>query len=159
MPSTAVQVTLATPDDRGLLANFCGTIAADDYPEDPAATELGAAWLQRSLEIYDWLRSDSCWVLLGWLEGELAGMLLAVRISKTDARAGFLFIDKLWILPRRRRQGVGKALVEKVQAMAAELGLAGVRLLTRQDNEAARALYRECGFNEYEPLFCEWRAR
>ncbi len=155
----AIDVTLATPDDRDLLAHFCGIIAAEDHPEDPNAADMGAAWLCHSLETYDWLRSDSCWVLLGWLERELVGMLLTVRISKTDARAGFLFIDKLWILPRHRRQSVGRALVEKVQAMAAELGLAGVRLLTSHDNDAARALYRECGFSEYEPLFCEWRTK
>lgn len=44
-----------------------------------------------------------------------------------------------------QRQGVGGALIERTQALAAGLGL-GVRLSVRRDNEAARRLYDRLGF-------------
>ena len=34
---------------------------------------------------------------------------------------------------------------------------AGLRLLVRPQNEAARALYRKAGFSESETIFCEKR--
>ena len=63
------------------------------------------------------------------------------------------------MLPAYRRQGVATALVQHIIGLADALGLAGVRLLARPENEAARGLYRSLGFDESATLFCERRSR
>jgi ribosomal protein S18 acetylase RimI-like enzyme len=106
---------------------------------------------------YELLATDSFWLLLASVEGAPAGLAAVARVPKTDARVGFLFVDELRVLPAYRRQGVATALLEHAVALADELGLAGVRLLVRPENEAARALYQRLGFDESATLFCERR--
>jgi len=43
----------------------------------------------------------------------------------------------------------------RVDELARELGLHGVRLLVRPDNEPARSLYRHAGFEENGTIFCQ----
>ena len=106
---------------------------------------------------YELLASDSFWLLLAALDGAPAGLAAVARVPKADARVGFLWVDELRVLPAFRRQGVATALLKHAAALAGELGLAGVRLLVRPENEAARALYRRLGFDEQATLFCERR--
>ncbi len=116
---------------------------------EAAVVELRAARVG-----YELLESDSFWLLLAAVEGAGAGLAAVARVPKTDARVGFLFVDELRVLPAYRRQGVATALLKHVVALAEERGLAGVRLLVRPENEAARALYRRLGFDESATLFC-----
>lgn len=180
-----VAITIATSQDVPDLVRFFRAVAAAEAADDPAAAEQGEAGLRRSLEAWDFLRSDTCFLLLarldvapskltrmaradtasgdqlassGWAaDSAPAGYLLAVRIPKADPRVGFLFVDEVYVRPDYRRQGVARALLERVQALAGELGLAGVRLLVREGNETARALYRSSGFAEHETIFCQWQ--
>lgn len=151
-----IAVFRAGPADLADVVRFFRAMAAAADPADPAAAGRGQAGLRRSLQAWDFLHGDRCVLLLACLEGEMAGSLLAVRVPKADARLGFLFVDELYVLPPFRRRGVGRALLERVQALAVEMGLAGVRLMVRPGNEAARWLYRRCGFVEHEAVFCQW---
>ncbi len=153
-----VSVTTASSRDLPDLARFFQAVAAAESPGDPQAAERGEADLRRSLAAWDFLCSDACTLLLARLDGEPAGYLLAVRIPKADARVGFLFVDELYVLPAFRRRGVARALLRRVQSLAVELGLAGVRLLVRPENTPARRLYRQGGFTEHESVFCQWPA-
>jgi ribosomal protein S18 acetylase RimI-like enzyme len=89
------------------------------------------------------------------VDGQPAGAAVAVRVPKLDGRRGFLFLDELAVLPEHRRRGVAQALLRQVEALARGLGLAGVRLLARPENEAARRLYARQGYAESESIFCE----
>lgn len=151
-----IRVHRAAVADLAEVVRFFRAMAAAEDPDDPEAAERGEAGLRRSLAAWDFLKNDSCFLLLAHVAGEPAGYLLAVRIPKADARVGFLFVDELYVLPAFRRRGVARALVERAQALAAELGLAGVRLLARPENTPARRLYRQCDFAEHEALFCQW---
>jgi ribosomal protein S18 acetylase RimI-like enzyme len=111
--------------------------------------------LRAARERYDLLRSDSFWLLMARVDGQPAGLAAVARLPKADARVGFLFVDELWVLPAYQRQGVATALLRHVIALASDLGLAGVRLLVRPENEAARRLYRALGFDESATVFCE----
>jgi ribosomal protein S18 acetylase RimI-like enzyme len=101
------------------------------------------------------LEQEGVWVLAAEVDGQPAGIAVAVRVPKLDGRRGFLFVDELVVLPEQRRRGVGQALLGRVEAVARELGLAGVRLLARAENEAARRLYARQGYTESESVFCE----
>lgn len=111
------------------------------------------AGLRASRQRFDLLASDSFWLLLAEVDGQPAGLAAAARLPKADARAGFLFVDELSVLPAFRRRGVARALLEHVLALVDELGLAGVRLLVRPENEAALRLYRSLGFEESATIF------
>jgi ribosomal-protein-alanine N-acetyltransferase len=56
-------------------------------------------------------------------------------------------ILNLAVHPDARRNGTGRALVERVIDDALEHGAASVSLEVRRGNEAAEALYRSMGFN------------
>jgi ribosomal protein S18 acetylase RimI-like enzyme len=104
---------------------------------------------------YDLLASDAFWLILAERDGQPAGLAAVARLPKADARVGYLFVDELMVLPAHRRQGVATALLQHVLGQAQALGLAGVRLLVRPDNEPARRLYQALGFDEQATLFCQ----
>lgn len=60
-----------------------------------------------------------------------------------------VMLDQMCVTARCRRRGVGRALVNAVHALAADVGAREVRLNVWTFNEAARAFYRRCGF---EPM-------
>jgi len=159
----ALSFEVATPATLPDLILFFRALEKELHPNDPAAPDRAEAGLQQSLMALDFLQVDESnptarpyWLLLARAEGEPAGYLFAVRIPKADHRGGFLFVDELYVRPAYRRQGLGQGLVAQIQALASQLGLAGVRLLVRLENEAGRALYRRCGFQESQTGFCQW---
>jgi aminoglycoside 3-N-acetyltransferase I len=105
----------------------------------------------------DWLAQPHTYALIALWGDHPAGYAVAVRLPKADARRGFLFVDELLVLPQFRRQGVATGLLGHIEQLARTLGLAGVRLLARPENEAARGLYQRAGFQESASLFCEKR--
>jgi ribosomal protein S18 acetylase RimI-like enzyme len=116
--------------------------------------EAAAADFQKASDL---LAQESFFLLLAALDGQPAGAATAAVIPKLDARRGFLFVDELAVLPAFRRRGVARALLAHLESLARELGLAGVRLLARPENAAARALYRALGYAESESAFFEKR--
>ncbi len=139
----SVTVNLATASDR---EEVCALWAASEAESGQGAQ----AWMPR-----DFLAHDGFWVLLARVDGKPAGVAHVCLIPKPDARRGFLFVDELFVHPAHRRKGVALALLNRVVEMSRELGLAGVRLLVRPENAAARALYHKAGFHEHPTLLCQ----
>jgi ribosomal protein S18 acetylase RimI-like enzyme len=153
--SPLISVISVGPDEIGALDALLLAIEGQEQPQDSQAPTRAAFGLRQALAQYDFLRSDSFWLLLARVGDEPAGYAAVCRIPKADARAGFLFVDELHVLQSFRRRGVGRALLQRVHQLAHELGLAGVRLLVRPENEAARRLYKALGFIENDTIFCE----
>jgi aminoglycoside 6'-N-acetyltransferase I len=59
-----------------------------------------------------------------------------------------LWINEAGTAPTHRRQGAGKAVVEALLGRARQIGCREAWVLTDEDNDAARALYRACGAAE-----------
>jgi GNAT superfamily N-acetyltransferase len=60
-------------------------------------------------------------------------------------------LEELYVVPDRRGQGIGRALMEAVLALARERGAEGMEVITGESDTAARALYEKFGFeNEIE---------
>lgn len=60
-------------------------------------------------------------------------------------------LDELYVKPPRRGQGIGRALMEVVLALARARGAPGIEVVTGEDDVAARGLYESLGFrNEIE---------
>jgi GNAT superfamily N-acetyltransferase len=73
----------------------------------------------------------------------MASLLYTVSTAE-GARAAWL--EDVVVRPERRRQGVGKQLLEHVAAQARNDGVARITLLTDADNVAAQRVYRRLGF-------------
>lgn len=80
----------------------------------------------------------------------LAGYLIATIESEIPIYRiqRFGFIHDVWVEPLHRNKGVARLLVDAAVSRFAELGLSQVRLDTAAPNDAARRLFRTCGFRE-----------
>lgn len=60
------------------------------------------------------------------------------------------YLDELYVVPDRRGQGLGRALLEGAMDYARQRGAAHIDLGTSEDDVAARALYESAGFTNRE---------
>jgi ribosomal protein S18 acetylase RimI-like enzyme len=60
------------------------------------------------------------------------------------------YLEELYVVPERRGQGIGRALLEAAMKHARERGAARIDLGTSEDDVAARALYESAGFTNRE---------
>ena len=150
-----VEVVRVGRDELPQFQQLLRDIAADSQPHNPKAADQKEAGLERALESFDFLASDSFWILVGKLNGKFEGYAAVARIPKAGALIGTLYIDELYIRRASRRRGVGIALLREVIGLGRELSGWRVRLIVGPDEEAARQLYRSVGFRQGNGLFCE----
>jgi ribosomal protein S18 acetylase RimI-like enzyme len=80
-------------------------------------------------------------VFFSYLDEELAG---EIRFRKYWN--GYAYIDNIAVDSKFRRQGAGRALMERAIAWAKEKGFPGIMLETQNNNVAACKFYESCGF-------------
>jgi len=94
----------------------------------------------------------------------VTGGALVARETDGDSLVGFVLfgpetggyeqdrdrgvVENIYVVPRRRGEGIGSALLAEAEAALADAGAGVVALETMADNEAARRFYRRHG---YEP--------
>ncbi len=98
--------------------------------------------------VRNFLRAPSAYVWVVEAANELVGSLvLLTRKGVHSAR-----IYSVIVLPQMRGQGLAAKLVADAEAQTRKLGLSAVTLEVRDDNAAARALYRKLGYVEEKSL-------
>lgn len=60
------------------------------------------------------------------------------------------YLQELYVVPARRGNGIGRALLEATMDAAREAGATGIDLNTGETDTAARALYESAGFTNLE---------
>jgi ribosomal protein S18 acetylase RimI-like enzyme len=60
------------------------------------------------------------------------------------------YLEELYVVPDRRGQGIGRALMTKAMEIARAEGATHMDLGTGEDDTAARALYEKLGFDNRE---------
>ena len=90
-------------------------------------------------------------ILLALADERPIGAAVCFRGFSTFAARPLLNVHDLAVLPDFRGRGIGRALLEAVEARARETGCCKLTLEVHQDNERARALYKSFGFNNYAP--------
>ena len=81
-------------------------------------------------------------------EGKMLGMAMTVMHESTWSVAPRCYLNDLYTIPAARGQGVGRALIEAVYAMAKARGCAKVHWLTHESNVTAQSLYNQLAVNE-----------
>jgi len=152
-----ITIVRATDGQRDDLELLISRIEAEDHPDDAQAAARAPSGMAESLSHYDALSSDSAWFLIAYRSDRPAGLAILTRVPKLDEQAGFLYLDELHVLAEHPRRGIGGALVQSAADLVRELGLAGIRLLTRPGNRPARAFYEPLGFHRSEALLYQSR--
>ena len=93
-------------------------------------------------------RHPTSMVFLAYQDGRPAGVAVCFLGFSTFAALPLVNVHDLAVSPSMRRRGIGRKLLESVQAKAIELGCAKVTLEVRDDNPAAERLYRSFGFGD-----------
>ncbi len=77
-------------------------------------------------------------------DGNVVGFVVADVVPDNERPVGH--VKDLAVHPERRGEGVGTTLLERSLMVLAGSGVASVKLEVREDNGAARSLYRQFGF-------------
>ena len=113
------------------------------------------SWARRRANYVDWLRDEGGFALVARDDdGSPVGYAVAFPAGESPTWKGLeraVKIADLAVLPGRRRQGTGRALID---AVAEHSGRDTVQLMVVGANAEARAFYEAVGFEE---LFIELR--
>ena len=93
-------------------------------------------------------RHPTSMVFLAYRDGRPVGVAVCFVGFSTFAALPLVNVHDLAVSPSLRRRGIGRKLLESVQAKALELGCGKVTLEVRDDNPAAERLYRSFGFSD-----------
>ncbi len=107
-----------------------------------------AAILARSLFV-----ERSAEALLAELDGEAVGYAIVCGTFSSFECMGGIWIEDIFVSPASRRAGIGRALFERVAALAVERGCPRVEWAALDWNELALGFYDRLGATRME----EWR--
>lgn len=85
-------------------------------------------------------------ILLAFVEDRPAGCVALRRLEE-----GICEMKRLYVRPKYRGRGIGKALSEKIIEEAGKIGYVKIRLDTLRSMKEANSLYRGQGFHEIKP--------
>jgi GNAT superfamily N-acetyltransferase len=140
-------IRAATPADVGQILSFIRALAAyEREPDAVTATEEGL--LQHGFGPNPFY---SC--LIAEQDGELAGFALFFYNYSTWLGRPGLYLEDLFVEPRYRGLGIGKALLRRVAAIALEKGCGRMQWEVLDWNTPAIDFYRAMGAEFLD----EWR--
>jgi ribosomal protein S18 acetylase RimI-like enzyme len=141
MEKREMQVRRAAIEDAAAVARLLDDFNRE-YDEPTPGVEALAATTRRLLE-----EGEITCLLAG--EGPEGIALLRFRPALWSEGLE-AYLQELYVVPARRGQGIGRALLEAVIALARERGADGIDLNTGETDTAARALYESMGFSNRE---------
>jgi GNAT superfamily N-acetyltransferase len=128
----------ATPDDADALTDLFDDYLAF-YGRTPAAGGSRPFLAAR-------LQAGDARVLLAEDGGRAIGFALMYPSWSSLAQAPIFLLSDLFVDPRARQQGAGRALLEACEASGREAGMQRLQLETQRTNTVAQALYTELGW-------------
>ena len=94
-------------------------------------------------------------LLLAEYEGEIAGCVALHKLTTDEGKDHICEMKRLYLRPRFRGKGLGRALADRIIAEARQIGYRRMRLDTVEPvMKDAVAMYRRIGFREIEP-YCK----
>ncbi|QCI67493.1 GNAT family N-acetyltransferase [Phreatobacter stygius] len=108
-------------------------VAEDVFDEPIDARRLAA-----------YLAEPSHHMIVALHDGWIVGQVMAV-VHRHPDKATELYIDEVGVTPDLQRQGIGRAMLDRMFALGRNLGCSEAWVGTEPDNVPARALYAERG--------------
>lgn len=107
----------------------------DFYALEPDESVVDTVWR--------WLLDDAHELqgLVAERDGRLLGIAHWRRFSRPSRGGTAIFLDDLFTAPSSRGEGIGTALIARLQEIAASEGLLEVRWITSESNVGAQRLY------------------
>lgn len=128
----------ARPDEAGLVLDFIKRLAAYEKCADEVvadeATIYQSLFVERSAE-----------VVFAEESGTVIGFALFFHNFSTFVGRKGLYLEDLFILPEKRGQGYGKALLKYVANIAVERNCGRMEWICLDWNESALSVYRSIG--------------
>ena len=140
-PHEEIRVRRATPGDAAAVARLLDDFQAE-YDEPSPGTE------QLEERYADLIRNREMTVLL---VGDGPDGFAQLRYRPWVYSAGpnaHSYLEELYVVPKQRGQGLGRALLEAAMDAARDEGATFMELGTSEADTAARRLYRERGLHE-----------
>lgn len=138
-------VRFATPDDAPLLARMLHDFNTEFDEPSPGTVIL----TRRAFAFID--NGEMTYLLGGSGPDDCSGFAQVSFRPSIWADEPIGYLEELYVVPDRRGQGIGRAIMNAVLELAHERGAAGMEVVTGEDDTAARALYESFGFaNEIE---------
>jgi ribosomal protein S18 acetylase RimI-like enzyme len=138
---TIVEADLADPRHQQAIVAL-----VDAYARDPMGNGQGLPEAVRR-ELIPGLRRHPTTVVFLAFDGEApVGIAVCFLGFSTFAARPLLNIHDLAVLPAYRGLGVGRRLLQRVEAKARQLGCCKLTLEVREDNQPAQQLYWKMGF-------------
>lgn len=131
------EVRPATSEDASLLARML-----HDFNTEYAEPTPGPEILTR--RVLAFIENGQMTYLLGGAGPDGFAQVSFRPTIWADAPVGYL--EEFYVMPRRRGQGIGRALMTAVLDLAHARGAAGVEVVTGETDTAARGLYESFGF-------------
>ncbi|MDQ3620281.1 MAG: GNAT family N-acetyltransferase [Actinomycetota bacterium] len=122
-----------------------GRLLHDFNTEFDAPTPGSRALTRRVRQL---LADGEVTILLGGTEPQ--GLAVLRFRPALWAEALDCYLEELYVVPDRRGQGLGRALMDDAIRLARQEGAARMELGTSEDDVAARALYERLGFTNRE---------
>lgn len=122
----------------------------DEYAKDlmGGGEELGNYTKQH---LIDALRErPNAYVVLAYVDGEPAGLAICFEAFSTFACKPIMNIHDFAVVSKFRGQGLAKGMLDKVEAVAKEVGCCKITLEVLEGNHRAKAVYEQFGFASYE---------
>ena len=121
----------------------------DEYARHPMGQSQALSGDVRSRLIPGLRQHPGAFVLLACEGAHRIGVAVCFRGFSTFAGLPLINIHDLAVTAAQRRKGVGRALLEDVLRRARESGCAKVTLEVRDDNAAAKRLYKRMEFGPW----------
>jgi len=142
-----LEVVEADLDDAGHAAAVVTVL--DSYASDPiGGGEPLAADVRRRL-VPELRTHPTALVLLALDGGEAVGLAVCFYGFSTFAARPLLNVHDLAVVPARRGQGIGRALLQAAEARARARGCCKLTLEVQDSNQRARLLYERFGFADF----------
>lgn len=137
---------LARPSDLAAINRLASQVHAMHVSWRPDIYETVPA-LYSPERLEEGIKARSLYVAR--LSGETVGYVLLKRRSfdwPGVVRRNVMLVDEIAVEESLRNQGIGKAMMEDVHALAKAFGCTDLQLSVYPQNDGAVAFYQKCGF-------------
>jgi GNAT superfamily N-acetyltransferase len=141
-----VDIRFATESDAGIILGFIRGLA--EYEREPSAVKVSEATLRAQLSS----ERPPFECLIAEDSGAPAGFALFFHTYSTWLGKRGVWLEDLFVLPEKRRLGIGRLLLQRVAAVAAERDCGRFEWSVLDWNESAIAFYKSLGAK----LMDEW---